>query len=415
MFTIKPLVFSQAFAPAEEDSRPLDELRSDSPYDGKDTGDIVAKMASILPKISKILVETDRIAPATATISAQILLPTFHWKTFPHNVTIHTLEILKVMSRIAEASRIWRKDVGEAFNDSKFFATRSMVLIEEGWMPILHQWTLIDRERMLEILLRLSAPTSAGIMFGVGASSARLEADRKAQLNLRRIALLVLSADDDAFLVNLNGIQEKLAELMNATAASSPSSVTRAEVYMVIRALILKNAPVHLASLWPIINLELYQALSSIGHIASRETYNITCILQAAKLLDTLLIIAPDDFQSREWLYITDTIDAVYRPSDWKPVALVDVLAETLDNKASIVHGPTAQVSDSQKGVRKPLLRWSATKRVPRENMMDQVLRPFLRQLSINAFESTYQMESADRKTCCEELLRDLFDDSTLV
>ena len=416
MFTIKPLAFSSdtPTTPPEE-SRDSQDLQSTSTSNANFTTDVVAIVAEILPNISKLLIETDRITTAIATISTQVLLPAFHWKTFPHNVTRHTLAILKVMSHITEASKTWKRDVAEAFNDPKFFATRSYSLIEKGWMPILSQWALVDKERLPELLSRLPAPTAAGIMFGVGASSARLEADRKAQVNLRRIAFLVLSADDDAFVVNMNGIQEKLAELMNATAASSPSSVTRAEIYMVLRALILKTTPVHFASLWPIINTDLFEALSSIGHIASREIYNITCILQAAKLLDTLLIVRPDDFQLREWLYVTDTVDAVYRPPDWRPVALADELAEVLDNKASVVHSVHPQVANGQKGIRVPLLRRKATKGIPREELMDQVLRPFLRQLSISAFESTYQMESADRKACCEELLQDLFDDGTLV
>ena len=416
-FTIKPLSFAHDIPTilvdeVDEGGQPqaIIKRESSSKYD------VVAIIASILPKMTKILIETERIGPAATTISLQMLMPTFHWKTFPHNTSIHTLKIMQATSRVTEVAKTWKKDVAEAFNDPRFFLNRSLPLIEAGWMPIVRQWALIDKDRMLELLSRLSAPASAGIMFGVGASSARLEADRKSQLNLRRVAFLTLSADDDAFIVNVNNIQEKIAELLTATAASSPSSVTRAEVYMVIRGLILKNAAVHLAPLWPLINAELHDALASIGQISSRETYNITCILQAAKLLDTLLMVAPDDFQLREWLYITDTIDAVYRPPNWKPVALVDELAEGLDNEANMLHSATgALTADTKKGIRKPLLRWEATNSIPREKLLDRVLRPFLRQLSINAFESTYQMDVPDRKACCEELLRDLFDDSTLV
>ena len=288
-------------------------------------------------------------------------------------------------------------------------------------MQILRQWALLDKDRMPELLPRLSSPTSAGIMFGVGAASARLEADRKTQLNLRRMATLILSADTDMFVVNLSGIQEKLVDLMTATAASSPSSITRAEIYMVLRALILKTSPVHLASFWPIINAELYDALSSLYPTETHDTYNIACVLQAAKLLDTLLTIAPDDFQLREWLFVTDTIDAVYRPSDWRPVALVDGLAETLDASAGAPHSGgvvnplIGGILHQQQGLRKPLLTRAVVGDVPVESVVERVLRPFLRQLSINAFESTYRMEAPDRQACCDDLLRDLFDEGTLV
>ena len=323
---------------------------------------------------------------------------------------------MKTMSRIPEASKLWRKDVAEAFNDPRFFHTNSLNLLWNGWLPILRQWTLLDKDRMPELLSRLSSPTSAGIMFGVGASSARLEADRKTQLNLRRMATLMLSADNDMFVVNLGGLQEKLVDLMTATAASSPSSITRSEVYMILRALILKTSPVHLASFWPIVNAELHDALSSLYPTETHDTYNTSCVLQAAKLLDTLLTIAPDDFQLREWLFVTDTIDAVYRPSDWRPVALVDGLAETLDSRAGAPHSGTNSLGGAaQQGLRKPLLTSAVVRNVPMENMVDRILRPFLRQLSINAFESTYRMEAADRQACCDDLLYDLFDETTLV
>lgn len=372
-------------------------------------------MASALANISRLLVETDRVSAATATISTQILQPTFRWKTFPLNVSLSTLRILEVMSRIPEAAKTWKRDVAEAFNDQRFFCNSTFDLAETGWMPILRQWTIFDKDRVPEFLSRLPAPTSAGLVFGVGASSARLEADRKAQLNLRRIAFLMLAGDNDTFAVNLGGIQDKLVELMSATITSSPSSTTRAEVYMLLRTMTLKISPIHLASLWPLIHSELYETLSALHSKRSSDVSNVASVMQAAKLLDTLLIIGPEDFQLREWLYIMDTTDAVDRPSDRKPIALVDGLTESLDNKAVPSHSATILLADNETGIRRPLLQWNLMKHIPRDNQVDQVLRPFLRQLSISAFESTYQMETADRSACCEDLLRDLFDETTLV
>ena len=274
----------------------------------------------------------------------------------------------------------------------------------------------MEKDRMTELLARLSSPTSAGIMFGVGASAARLEADRKTQLNLRRISLLILAATKDTFMVNLSGIHEKLVELMTATAASSPSSTTRAEIYMLFRALILKTSPIHLASFWPIINSELQDVLSSMFPGESRDTYNVYCVLQGCKLLDVLLTTNPDEFQLQEWLFVTDTIDAVYRPSDWDPVAIVDELAEGLDT----TNGPTYDTISSfanttSSGKQEPLLTATSTRDVPKDELIDRVLRPFFRQLSINVYESTYSMEAPDLEACYDDLLADLFDDSTLV
>ena len=380
------------------------------------TDDVVAIIASIIPNLSKILIDNDRITVAATTISTQVLSPTFRWKSYPQNVTQSTLDILYGMSRIPEASKTWRKDVAEAFNDSKFFCASSLSLAEHGWLPILRQWALLDKDRMPEILARLSTPTSAGIMFGVGASSARLEADRKTQLNLRRIVMLILASAENAFAENLSGIQDKLVDLMTATPASSPSSTTRPEIFMLLRALILKTSPVHMSSFWPIINSELYDAVSSLFSDGSPDTYNIHCVVQACKLLETLLVMAPDDFQMREWIFVTDTIDAVYRPPGWDPVALVDELAEDLDSKAGVSNSATTPlISTTHSGKRRPLLTSSTVRDVPKEDLVTRVLRPFFRQLSIISFESVYSMEAPDWRACYDDLLVDTFDDSTII
>ena len=325
------------------------------------------------------------------------------------------LNLLQTMGRFPEASKSWRKDIGEVFNDSRFLAT-PLNLVESGWLPILRHWALIDKDRMSDLLSRLSSPTTAGIVFGVGASSARSEADRKTQLNLRRMAVLVLAAANDAFVASLTILQEKIVDLMTATAASSPSSTTRGEIYMVIRALVLKVSAVNLAPLWPIVTAELHDALASLFPDASFDSFNVDCVLQACKLLDTLLTIAPDDFQLQEWLFITDTVDAVYRPPHWEPVALADELAEGLNSTAGVTPPLSAPLGNTASGgKRKPLLTSSLVKGVKRDDLVESVLRPFLRQLSIYAFESTYSMESPDWKACFDDLLEDLFDDSTLV
>ena len=335
-------------------------------------------------------------------VSTQVIAPTIRWKTYPQNLTEEALGILSAMSKIPEASKVWKKDVAEAFNDSRFFCASSLHLAEPSWLPILRQWTIIDKDRLPEYLSRLSIPTSAGIMFGVGASSARLEADRKTQLNLRRIATLILAASDDTFVVNFAGIQEKVVETLTATATSSPSSTTRAEVIMLLRALVLKTSTVHLAPFWPIISSELYDALSSLLPDQDTQLHNAYSVVQACKLLDALLTTAPDDFQLREWLFITDTIDAVYRPASFTLTALVDRLAEEL--------GSTSQVRPSAR----PSLASISVKDMSKEDLVNSLL-PYLRQLSINSFERTYRMEAPDWKGCWTDLLGDLFDDGTLV
>ncbi|KAJ5032744.1 uncharacterized protein L3040_009337 [Drepanopeziza brunnea f. sp. 'multigermtubi'] len=384
--------------------------------------DIVGILASIAPNLPKVLVEPDRILAAANTISANVVGPTFKSKSFPDNVSKNSLILLYQLARLPNTQKTWKKDIGDAFNDARFFSN-AVPLVDSDWLPLLKQWTLSDKERMPELLARILPPTTAGIVFGVGATSARLEADRKTQLNLRRIATLVLATMNDNFAGDLPMMQEKIVELVAASTTSSPSSTTRADIYLLLRALVLKTSAVHLATFWPIVNAELHAAISSVvspDHSAASETYNNYSVLQACKLLDTLLCIAPDDFQLHEWLFITDTIDAVYRPTSFYPVAMIDEISEKLGSTAlsSTVPTESSPLPAANSLSRRPLIgpggisdegTWER-----KDELVGKVLRPFFGQLSIFAFESTYSMGVPDWEACRMGLLRDLFDERSI-
>lgn len=411
MFTTRPMGFSDS-------ASDIDEKSSSSRSD-----DVVGILASIAPTLPKVLVEPDRVVTAANAISASVIAPTFKAKSFPENVSKSTLVLLYQLARLPNTQKSWRKDLSDAFNDARFFSN-TVALVDSDWLPLLRQWSLSDKERMPDLLSRLVAPTTAGIVFGVGATSARLEADRKTQLNLRRMATLILATVNDNFVTDLPAMQEKIVDLLSASTTSSPSSTTRADIYLLLRALVLKTSPVHLNALWPIVNAELHEVISSVvapDHSAAAETYNNYAILQACKLLDTLLCIAPDDFQLHEWLFITDTIDAVYRPAGFEPVALIDELSEELGSTAlaSTTQTEAAAIQASRGSTRQLLIgpggisddgNWER-----KDELVGKVLRPFFSQLSIFAFESTYSMSVPDWEACRMSLLKDIFDERSIV
>ncbi|KAK1636936.1 Dopey, N-terminal-domain-containing protein [Colletotrichum phormii] len=426
IFTTKPLTFSDT-APNDKSEKNRDGIRRAptialvSVLDRAE--DVVAILASIVPNLPKILVETDRVLSAAGTISTNVINPAFRAKAFPDTVSKNTLVLLQELSRLPNNQKTWKKDVGDAFNDARFFSS-SIELVRSDWLPLLRQWTVSDKERMPELLARMTPPTTAGIVFGVGATSARLEADRRTQLNLRRTASLVLAATEDAFVTELPIITDKVVELLGATATSSPSSTTRAEIFMLVRALVLKTSAIHLAMLWPIINAELHAAIASVvaaDHSTASDTYNNISILQACKLLDLLICVAPDDFQLHEWLFVTDTIDAVYRSTNYQPVALVDELAEelgTMGVSSSLGSNPAAHLATSSSH-RRPLLGPGGINDEVsierKDELVGKILRPLFGQLSIYAFESTYAMAPLDREFCVQGLLKDLFDERSVV
>ncbi|CAK7216411.1 hypothetical protein SCUCBS95973_002803 [Sporothrix curviconia] len=402
-----------------------------SPTDRAD--DVVGILSSIVPNLPKVLMENDRVQSAATTISTNVIGPALRAKTFPETVSRTMLVLLQELSRLPNNQKGWKKDVSDAFNDARFFST-NLTLVQSDWLNLLRQWALNDKERMPELLARITAPTTAGIVFGVGATSARLESDRRTQLTLRRMTLLILAAAPDAFVADLPTITEKLVELLGASATSSPSSTTRAEVFMVLRALVLKTSAVHLAGLWPLVDSELHAAISSIvapDSSTAADTYNNASLLQACKLLDLLVCVAPDDFQLREWLFVTDTIDAVYRSSTYQPVALADELSEELGS-AMMLHAPgggnsqltgiesvTALAATS--ALKRPLLGGNGgglsdeVSLERKDELVSKVLRPFFSQLSIYAFESTYAMVQVDMEGCEQAVLKDIFDERAIV
>ncbi|OAA74000.1 cellular morphogenesis regulator DopA [Cordyceps fumosorosea ARSEF 2679] len=423
LFTTRPITFTESTA-----SNGTTEKSTKG--DATDARDVVDILATVVPSLSKVLPEPDRVLSAAGTISANVIGPTLRTKTFPDSVTRSTVRLIHELSRLPNNQRSWKKDVGDAFNDGRFFGM-PLSLVADDWLPLLRQWTASDKERLPEVVGRIAAPTTAGIVFGVGATSARLEADRKSQLNLRRAATLILAGAHDAFVSDLPTVVGKLVELLAATSTSSPSSTTRADVYMVMRALVLRTDPVHLAGLWPIVGAELHAALSSVAApdgSSAAEMHAAAAVLQACKLLDLLVCLAPDDFQLREWLFITDSVDAVYRSSSSRPVALADELAEDLGSAAATstttTHhedgGVLAAAATMQRGRRHPLIgpggiADDSVGLDRRDELVAKVLRPFFAQLSIFAFESTYAMGAPDVPGCVQSLLRDLFDDRTIV
>lgn len=372
-------------------------------------------LAVSMPSFITTLGDSDRINTAINGVSTNVVGPLIRSRLFPNNLNRNVMVLLQQMAKVPAAAKVWKKDIADAFNDPRFFGLQ-VDLIKDNWMDLLRQWAIADKDRLGELLSRLPPPSAAGIMFGVGASAARLEADRRAQLNLRRIAVLLLSASTDYFVGELPGLLQKLEDLLAATSSSSPSSATRAEIFMVLRALVLKTSAPAMAPFWPLINAELQEAISAVPQGLQSDLYNPYSLLQACKLLDNLLVVAPDDFQLLEWLFVTDTIDAVYPPNRWEPVALADEVSQSFGARnaltPSVSHEHTESVTRG--GLKRPWLISDHIRETAKDEIVERVLRPFFDRLSIYVFESTYSMEGADLGVCRDDLLADLFNESTM-
>ncbi|EXJ64104.1 hypothetical protein A1O7_00440 [Cladophialophora yegresii CBS 114405] len=396
IFTIRPAGLdstSQAI-PEHISTKAMTDMRPRNPLEA---GSAIQVLCEALPTISNALGDHDRLSANLSGIATHVVGPALRSKQFPQTVSINLLQLVLLLAKSQPNNKIWRKDVSDAMNDNKFFQSPP-TLAEAGWLPVLKQLWLTDKSLMPELVSRLNPPTTAGIMFGVGANAARTEADRKTQLNLRRLALLLLAADVDAFVPDLIQIVRRVEELLTATSSSSPSSSTRGDIYLVLRAITLTFTQTHLVSIWPIVDVELRDLFTSMQQ-TGEPTYTSFSQLQGAKLLDLLLLLKPEEFQLHEWLFVTDTVDAVYPPQDFKSTAISDQMV----NKGSRdIELPTAP----EREARKP---WLCTDMTRTAEDPQTLLRPFFRQLSIHAFEDTYSLQAADLEACRKDLLADLF------
>ncbi|KAJ9608190.1 hypothetical protein H2200_007178 [Cladophialophora chaetospira] len=398
IFTIRPAGLD-ATSPQS-----LDQMGSKVPVVTRSRNPLAAVSAievlcEALPTISNALGDQDRLSVALSGIATHVLGPALRSKQFPQNLSLNILQLVLLMAKYQPNNKTWKKDVLEVINDNKFFQSNT-ALIEAGWLPVLKQLWLTDKSLMPELVSRLTPPTTAGIMFGVGATAARTEADRKTQLNLRRVALLLLAADPDAFVPDLLQIIRKLEELLTATPSSSPSSSTRGDIYLLVRAVTLAFSQAQLVSIWPVVDGELRELFTSMQQ-TGEPSFTGFSQLQGAKLLDLLLLLKPEEFQLHEWLFVTDTVDAVYPPEDFVSTAIAD--------RMMAKGAPEADLPTGSKLVsRKPWLCTDLTRTVKDPQTL---LRPFFRQLSIHAFEDTYSLQPPDFDACRADLLADLFMD----
>ncbi|KAI1607962.1 Dopey, N-terminal-domain-containing protein [Exophiala viscosa] len=363
-------------------------------------GNAIRILCDSLPTIGNALGDLDRLNNTLSGIALHITGPALRSKQFPQTVDNDILRLVLLMAKSQLNNKTWKKDLLEVFNHEKFFQSPASIA-EEGWIPLLKQVCLSDKGLVTDLVSRLTPPTTAGIVFGVGATAARTEADRRTQLTLRRIALLLIACDRDTFVSDLVQIIRKLEELLTATPSSSPSSNTRADIYIVLRAMALAFSQFHLVSVWPIVDAELRDLFTSIQK-AEESTFTGYSQLQGAKLLDLLLLLKPEEFQLHEWLFVTDTVDAVYPPENFKSAAIADLIALTKGEKE--IELPS--VSDDE--ARRP---WLCTDMSRRMDNPEALLRPFFRQLSIHAFEDTYSLQAVDLEACRSDLLADLFVD----
>lgn len=373
--------------------------------------DTINMLDFFIPRIDEILIDDDRVNGTISLVCEKLIAPTLRSKMFPDNLSVAFLHLLLELTEAAPTSKSWRKEIADALNDPRFFSI-DVTLFSLGWAPILKRWTMLEN-KIPELIGRLAIPATGGLFSNSGPLVARGEADRKTQLTLRRIALLVLASDADACVPSLSTLEEKLTQLLTATTSTSPSTAIRADIYLLYRILLLR-VPSSQLRFWTVIHQELRLGLLAFAYPESTDTFSRDAIWQLCKLLDSLVTMAPDEFQPYQWMYIDDSLDAVYHSSKKGPTSLLARISEEI--LSGEVTGPVAgprpasiPVASKSRGGRMPFLAGHHLNGGSEASTIDTVIRRFMKQLSIWTYEQTYCMGKFDLQVCLDDVSHDLF------
>ncbi|ORY25817.1 Dopey, N-terminal-domain-containing protein [Naematelia encephala] len=354
---------------------------------------------AIIPSLRTFLVDQDRVNAACSSITQSIVMPAFRQQ----RVDVKILHILLEMTKIPSATKAWRLQVGDAFNDSRFF--RMSPKISNLWRPLIGALMDSDKERFGELLSRITAAPSANIFTN------REQEMISRSLNLRRLSFLLLAGERNHYLTQLPLIQEKLVEILRTNVVSPR---VHSEVYLCLRVLMCRIGAQHLTNFWPVILAELLRVFESTMDAPPPDGHeSLQLVLAACKFLDLLLVIQSEDFQIHQWMFVTDTTDAAYPPEDCYPEAIMDRLSEILsEHQHSTAAHPTLLSDDAvneneeSDGIRRPRLGG-----IKALQSLYQ-LQPFFARASIDTFEGVYANHGVDWEAVEDGLSGEIFEGS---
>lgn len=418
-------------APTRADSKAPDEKAEDSAALPPDTArqpatsellfHITSFIArSAVPHLRRFLLENDKVIAMCNNIVYYIVNPAMRGKTRPMDVEPTVVAIITEMTKIPASLKSWRTVMIDLLSDNRVFNSDP----EDGakWRPVVKALYHSDKTAFTELLTKVGAAPSANIF-----TNKEYEMLLRS-LNIRRLSFVLFCGENNSFLTQLPTIQEKLVDVFrNVT-----SPVVQSEVFLCIRVLLCRLSPHNLTSFWPVVLTELYRIFEQvIAAIPADGSEDLQLVLAACKCLDLLLVLQTEEFQVHQWIFITDTVDAIYRPEDWFPEAMLDQLAEIASSlplvssvSASAAFLPSSSSSNHNKNnsiststwaldsapsggrpMRRPLL--GSTRTI--DSMRDLV--PFFSNVSIASYESVYASGgNIDWEVIERGIMEDLFD-----
>ena len=256
---------------------------------------------SVIKQLKKLFNDQDKVMNVLNNFVYYIASPMLKQRATMKTIFYNpVLDCVWSLFQIPNGFKAFRKEVWEAFLEPKFFhfsnpassndTTSSQF---ERWKAIIHNCATTEKERVVDLLLRISATSSTTLFV-----SRDQEFVTRSQM-VRRLSFLIYIAPMDHYLSHLPSIQEKVVEAFKTT-----SDALSLEIMFCLRVLFCRVSHKHLSNLWPIVISQLTSCFGATGG----ET-KVDMFLSACKLLETLLVLGIEEFQWHQWMFITEFVD----------------------------------------------------------------------------------------------------------
>ncbi|KAJ3401606.1 hypothetical protein HDU80_005857 [Chytriomyces hyalinus] len=348
-------------------------------------------VAEIIPNIRKLFLDQERILMAFSNLVYYVVAPAV--KANPNLSAAKYLtvrRILLVASKLVFVVKTWKKEVWDAFMESKFWEMGIEPF--RDWKTIMTSLVSADREsKIAELATKVSV-----------ASSTSLFASREQELllrisSLRRISFLIWCGSVDQFLPQLPQIQEKLVEVLKG-----PAGLMHIEAYLCLRVLMCRMKAHHLSNLWPVVLTELIQIFGVyLRDQGSKQDLEV--FLACCKLLELLLLLGTEEFQWHQWIFVGETF--LTNDTDDLSPSLIDRLSHKWESYHASETAST-EISNAST-LRRPVLTMKSVKDKAQ-------LAPFIATLSRHTYASTFSRSKPDLEFIDTILEADLTDNRAM-
>ncbi|KAI8987465.1 Dopey, N-terminal-domain-containing protein [Mycotypha africana] len=281
--------------------------------------------SQVIPRLRQLVADNDKINSLLNNLVYYVIGPALKSKSKPQAVI---MDQLVEMARMPFTYKTWRKEIWDMFIDNRFFHMSSTTASQ--WMRIIQTIFTIEKERMTELMMRISTTAYSTAFF----TNKDQEALNRS-LNLRRLSFVLLAGSVDQYIHQLPLIQEKIVELLKL----DHKEMVHVEIYTCLRIILMRFSQKHLMNFWPVLITDLMRLFNSFIESATAteggfqdKPEEAQALLAGCKFLDLLCALELDAFQIYQWIFIRDTVETLINKSSSNegPIPLTESLHQTL-------------------------------------------------------------------------------------